>query len=211
VWIINSSEPGNPVRRTSEVLQRTFCESEVLDISGSQFSKQDYSAFGKPDTSDLSEPVDIQNYLASDLKLSDSPDLGMFAEARQFVRRRRRFLHRRGDLSASEIEALIAREWRRRAHQRLNTEYDPVDGGTYLDARLAEYDSDTEEPDSEIVLPERCLHPSTTSPSGRARPLGEVVKGCKHLKTGRFRVRHFGRQSHTQTNALPRCSPRCHY
>ena len=29
----------------------------------------------------------------------------------------------------------------------------------------------------------RCLHPLTTSPSGRARPLqvGEVVKGCKHL------------------------------
>ena len=179
VWIINSSEPGNPVRRTSEVLQRTFCESEVLDISGPQFSKQDYSAFGKPDTSDLSEPVDIQNYLASDLKLSDSPDLGMFAEARQFVRRRRRFLHRRGDLSASEIEALIAREWRRRAHQRMNTKYDPMDDGTYLDALLADYDSDTEEPDSEIVLPEveqpTVQSPRTTSTRSQSSRAGKQV------------------------------------
>jgi hypothetical protein len=163
VWIINSSEPGNPVRRTSEVIQRTFCESEVLDCSGPQFSKQDYSAFGKPDNSDLSEPVDIQSYLGSDLKLSDSPDLAMFSEARQFVRRRRRFLHRRGDLSASEIESLIAREWRRRAHQRLNTEYDPVDGGTYLDALLADYDSDTEEPDPEILASE-VEQPTVQSP-----------------------------------------------
>ena len=163
IWIINSSEPGNPVRRTSEAIQRTFCESEVLDCSGPQFSKQDYSAFGKPDSSDLSEPVDIQSYLGSDLKLSDSPDLAMFSEARQFVRRRRRFLHRRGDLSASEIESLIAREWRRRAHQRLNTEYDPVDGGTYLDALLADYDSDTEEPDPETLVSE-VEQPTVQSP-----------------------------------------------
>jgi hypothetical protein len=63
------------------------------------------------------------------------------------MRRRRRFLHRRGDLSAFEIEGLISREWRRRARQRLNQEYDPVDTGTYLDGLLSDYNSDTEEPD----------------------------------------------------------------
>jgi hypothetical protein len=45
----------------------------------------------------------------------------------------------------------------------LNTEYDPVDGGTYLDALLADYDSDNEEPDSEIVLPEM-EQPTVQSP-----------------------------------------------
>ncbi len=48
------------------------------------------------------------------------------------------------------------------------------------------------------------LYPLTTSPSGRARPLGEVVKGYNSLKTGRFRVRHSEDSPSpiTQTNAL---------
>jgi hypothetical protein len=47
-----------------------------------------------------------------------------------------------------------------------------------------------------------------TSPSGCARPLGEVATRCLSLKTGRSGST-FGRhsESHTQANALPRCSP----
>jgi hypothetical protein len=97
--------------------------------------------------------VDIKAYMSSILQLPAGHDVGLFDEAQRFMRRRRRFLHRRGDLSAFEIEGLISREWRRRARQRLNREYDPIDTGTYLDGLLSEYNSDTEEPD-EVDLAE---------------------------------------------------------
>ena len=87
------------------------------------------------------------------------------------MRRRRRFLHRRGDLSAFEIEGLISREWRRRARQRLNQEYDPADTGTYLDGLLSDYNSDTEEPDeadpTEVPSGTPPVDTSSTEPPGR--------------------------------------------
>ncbi len=62
--------------------------------------------------------------MSSILQLPEGHDVrvGLFEEAQRLMRRRRRFLHRRGDLSAFEIEGLISREWRRRARQRLNQE-----------------------------------------------------------------------------------------
>ena len=147
IWILDTSISTLPIRRTSEEFQRTYIESGVIDIRDSKFSLDDYAKYGFKDVSDPTEPVDIREYLQTDFKLPADQDIAMFAEAQRFIRRRSRFLRNRGDLSAWQIESLISREWRRKAAQRLNKEYDPIDRGTYLDSLLADYDSDTEEAD----------------------------------------------------------------
>ena len=141
------SEPTRPIRRTTEVLQRSYIESDVIDNERPICSLADYAQYGAKESEDVTDPVDIRAHLSAILQLPEGHDISLFEEAQRFIRRRRRFLHRRGDLSAFEIEGLISREWRRRARQRLNQEYDPVDTGTYLDGLLSEYNSDTEEPD----------------------------------------------------------------
>jgi hypothetical protein len=156
IWVLDTSISNLPIRRTSEEFQRTYIESSAIDVRNSQFSLDDYAKYGFQDASDTTEPVDIREYLQTDFKLPDDQDIGMFAAAQRFIRRRNRFLRNRGDLSAWQIESLISREWRRKAAQRLNKEYDPIDRGTYLDSLLADYDSDTEEADetpADAVLP----------------------------------------------------------
>jgi hypothetical protein len=115
-------------------------ESGVIDVNDSNYSLDDYAKYGFQDL-DPREPVEIRAYLQTDLNLSTEHDVGLFEEAQRFIRRRGRFLRRRGDLSAWEIEGLISREWRRKAAQRLNQEYDPIDRGTYLDSLLTDSDS----------------------------------------------------------------------
>jgi hypothetical protein len=153
-WILDTSISTLPIRRTSEEFQRTYIDSEssVIDVRDSKFSlaRDDYAKYGFQDASDPTEPVDIREYLQTDFELPADQDIGMFAAAQRFIRRRNRFLRNRGDLSTSQIEGLISREsrWRRKAARRLNKEYDPIDHrGTYLDSLLADYDSDTEEAD----------------------------------------------------------------
>ena len=143
VWILDTSLSTQPVRRTSEEFQRTYMESGVIDVNDSSYSLDDYSKYGFQD-SDPKEPVEIRTYLQTEMNLPTGHDIGMFEEAQRFIRRRGRFPRRRGDLSAWEIEGLISREWRRKAAQRLNQEYDPIDRGTYLDSLLTDYDSDLE-------------------------------------------------------------------
>jgi hypothetical protein len=133
-------------------------------------SSEDYAQYGAKAPDDLTEPVDIRAHLSAILQLPEGHDLGLFAEAQRFIRRRRRFLHRRGDLSAFEIEGLISREWRRRARQRLNQEYDPVDTGTYLDGLLSEYNSDTEEPDEVGTDPAEAKPNVTSADQPSAKP-----------------------------------------
>ena len=53
----------------------------------------------------------------------------------------------------------------------------------------------------------RDVYVLTTSPSGRAQPLVKWLRRTRLLKRV-DRARLTGRHSHTQTNALPRCSPR---
>ena len=151
VWILDTSLSTQPVRRTSEEFQRTYMESGVIDVNDSSYSLDDYSKYGFQD-SDPKEPVEIRTYLQTEMNLPTGHDIGMFEEAQRFIRRRGRFPRRRGDLSAWEIEGLISREWRRKAAQRLNQEYDPIDRGTYLDSLLADYDSDLEEADETLKL-----------------------------------------------------------
>ena len=136
-------------------------ESGVIDVNDSSYSLDDYSKYGFQD-SDPKEPVEIRTYLQTEMNLPTGHDIGMFEEAQRFIRRRGRFLRRRGDLSAWEIEGLISREWRRKAAQRLNQEYDPIDRGTYLDSLLADYDSDLEEADETAEAPLRM--PSKDAP-----------------------------------------------
>ena len=161
VWILDTSLSTQPVRRTSEEFQRTYMESGVIDVNDSSYSLDDYSKYGFQD-SDPKEPVEIRTYLQTEMNLPTGHDIGMFEEAQRFIRRRGRFLRRRGDLSAWEIEGLISREWRRKAAQRLNQEYDPIDRGTYLDSLLADYDSDLEEADETAEAPLRM--PSKDAP-----------------------------------------------
>ena len=164
VWILDTSLSTQPVRRTSEEFQRTYMESGVIDVNDSSYSLDDYSKYGFQD-SDPKEPVEIRTYLQTEMNLPTGHDIGMFEEAQRFIRRRGRFPRRRGDLSAWEIEGLISREWRRKAAQRLNQEYDPIDRGTYLDSLLADYDSDLEEADETAEAPLRM--PSKDAPMAR--------------------------------------------
>ena len=66
-------------------------------------------------------------------------------------------------LSNFEIDGLISRKRRRRAHQRLDTSYDPIDSGTCLNAILSDYNSDTEEPD-EVATEEVSANLPTANP-----------------------------------------------
>ncbi|NDC37846.1 MAG: hypothetical protein EBZ48_07310, partial [Proteobacteria bacterium] len=100
-WILDSSEPTRPIRRSSEYMQRHFQEVDVLACKASAFSKMDYSILGQP--SKFEEPVDIRQYLQSNIDLTDGANPAMWQEVQRFIRRRRRFLHRRGDLSSAEI------------------------------------------------------------------------------------------------------------
>ena len=179
VWVLDTSVSTLPVRRTSEEFQRTYIESGAIDVRDSKYSFDDYAKYGFQDLSDPTDPVDIRNYLNTEFKLPADQDVGMFAEAQKFIRRRGRFLRNRGDLSAWQIESLISREWRRKAAQRLNTEYDPIDRGTYLDSLLADYDSDTEEADE---TPEDAVPPiakSTDTPM--AEPPKDSSKAPKSI------------------------------
>ena len=170
IWLLDTSISNLPIRRTSEEFQRTYIESAAIDVRDSKFSLDDYAKYGFQDTSDPKDPVDIREYLQTDFRLPVDQDIGMFAEAQRFIRRRGRFLRNRGDLSAWQIESLISREWRRKAAQRLNKEYDPIDRGTYLDSLLADYDSDTEETDE---TPSEAAPPSVTSTDS---PMAEPLK-----------------------------------
>ncbi len=81
VWILDSSDPTRPVRRTTEVLQRSYIESTVIDNDRPACSLDDYAQYGAKSTDDLTDPVDIKAHLSSILQLPEGHDVGLFEEA----------------------------------------------------------------------------------------------------------------------------------
>jgi hypothetical protein len=67
----------------------------------------------------------------------------------------------------------------------LNEDYDPVDAGTYLDALLSEYNSDTEEPD-EVTSNEIPLDEPTTSEA----PEESTTKKSPASSTHNYKKKH---------------------
>ena len=87
------------------VQTQSWIKTTAVECKASAFSKMDYSLLCS--TPEFEAPVDIREYLQSDVGLSKATDLAMWQEVQKFIRRRRRFLHRRGDLSAAEIEEKV--------------------------------------------------------------------------------------------------------
>ncbi len=69
----------------------------------------DYAQYGAKDPSDVTEPVDSRTHLSAILQLPEGHDISsLLQKAQRPLRLRRRFLHRRGDLSELEIEERAA-------------------------------------------------------------------------------------------------------
>jgi hypothetical protein len=137
-FVVHMDSDGMPVRRTTEILQRSYQESEVaFNIDpGNMVTLADYEclAENKPE-SENDSPLPIEQLDFSTIDV-DPSDLAMRQDAQRFMSGRRKFLHRRGDLSSMEIENLISREWRRRAGRQLQKSYIPVDKVAYQEALL---------------------------------------------------------------------------
>jgi hypothetical protein len=148
-FVVHMDSDGMPVRRTTEILQRSYQESEVaFNIDpGNMVTLADYECLteNKPESGSDS-PVPIEQFDFSTIDV-DPSDLAMWQDAQRFMAGRRKFLHRRGDLSSMEIENLISREWRRRAGRQLQKSYIPVDKVAYQEALLRGYNSDEDIPE----------------------------------------------------------------